>query len=67
MTNKYCPICGRENKCMMTEEGEASNHCWCTVENFPKEIFEVVPEEYLYKHCICKNCLDKFKASHQVG
>lgn len=57
MANKYCPICGEENKCM-AESGEG---CWCVQESFPKEILELVPEESKNKHCICKNCLSKYK------
>ncbi|WHY85823.1 cysteine-rich CWC family protein [Neobacillus novalis] len=59
MSNKNCPICGNENECM-TGAGELNN-CWCSNEEFPKGIFELVPVENRRKHCICKNCLNKFK------
>jgi hypothetical protein len=59
LSNKNCPICGKENECM-TGAGELNN-CWCSIEEFPNGIFELVPEESRRKHCICKNCLDKFK------
>jgi hypothetical protein len=45
----------------MSKTAEAG-HCWCNAEDFPKEIFELVPPESRKKHCICKKCLDKFKA-----
>ncbi|GHH98721.1 cysteine-rich CWC family protein [Neobacillus kokaensis] len=59
MANKYCPICGEKNKCMSgaVEHG----NCWCDAEVFPNEIFKLVPEESRRKHCICQNCLTKFK------
>ncbi|MEH7119136.1 cysteine-rich CWC family protein [Neobacillus vireti] len=59
LANKYCPLCGEENKCMTgsTEEGG----CWCTKPSFPNEIFELLPVESLRKHCICLQCLNKFK------
>ncbi|WP_147532865.1 cysteine-rich CWC family protein [Bacillus marasmi] len=59
MANKFCPICGEENKC----EAGAGEHgsCWCNKETFPKGVFELVPEESRNKHCICKSCLSKYK------
>ncbi|MDA3129211.1 cysteine-rich CWC family protein [Aliibacillus thermotolerans] len=57
MANVICPICHHANHC---EAGE-NKQCWCTEEEFPKKIFDLVPEESLYKHCICKNCLTEFK------
>ncbi|QGQ48688.1 cysteine-rich CWC family protein [Metabacillus sediminilitoris] len=49
-----CPICSKGNNC-------GYHSCWCTKEYFPKEIFELVPDNQLRKSCICKECLDKFK------
>lgn len=63
MANKYCPLCGEENKCMAgkVEHG----NCWCDQEGgFPKGIFELVPPESGGKHCICKNCVDKYREEH---
>ncbi|MED3564439.1 cysteine-rich CWC family protein [Bacillus xiapuensis] len=63
MANKYCPICGEENKCM--GGSGARGGCWCDKEVFPNEIFALVPEESIRKHCICKNCLDQYKEEHK--
>ncbi|MBS4172894.1 cysteine-rich CWC family protein [Bacillus sp. FJAT-49736] len=57
-----CPLCGNGNRCCNSKNSSSST-CWCTVEEFPNEIFELVPEEYLRKTCICKSCLEKFKES----
>ncbi|NRD80121.1 cysteine-rich CWC family protein [Bacillus sp. BRMEA1] len=62
MTNKYCPICEKENECM-SGAGEHGN-CWCDKEEFPVEIFDLVPVESRRKHCICKSCLMKFKENN---
>ncbi len=64
MANKYCPICGEENKCRVSagEQGD----CWCNAEKFPVEIFELVPPESRRKHCICKKCLTKFKEEQKM-
>ncbi|MEH7355768.1 cysteine-rich CWC family protein [Neobacillus drentensis] len=64
MTNKYCPICGKENECMISD-GEHGN-CWCEKEEFPKEIFELVPVESRRKHCICKECLNKYREDKKI-
>lgn len=44
----------------MSGSGEHGN-CWCDREEFPREIFEIVPDESIRKHCICQSCLRKFK------
>ncbi|MFJ8236134.1 cysteine-rich CWC family protein [Ureibacillus sp. NPDC094379] len=64
MTNKYCPICNKENECM-TGAGEHGN-CWCDIEEFPNGIFELVPVESRRKHCICKKCLNKYMEEQKV-
>jgi hypothetical protein len=64
LANKYCPLCGEENKCMggSTEEGD----CWCNKQSFPNEIFDLLPVESLRKHCICLQCLKKFKEEMEL-
>jgi hypothetical protein len=64
LTNKYCPICGEENECM-AGAGEHGS-CWCDKEEFPNEIFELVPLESRRKHCICKKCLNKYKEEQKI-
>lgn len=58
---KNCPICGKDNRCGNVKD-PASQSCWCAKEVFPQGIFELVPAELLNKSCICKSCLDRFKA-----
>ncbi|WP_255717160.1 cysteine-rich CWC family protein [Salipaludibacillus sp. CUR1] len=57
MANKYCPLCGEENKCMAREPGP----CWCNEVDFPAGIFELVPPESKRKHCICRKCVMAYK------
>jgi hypothetical protein len=64
LANKYCPICGEENECM-TGAGEHGS-CWCDTEEFPNEIFELVPVESRRKHCICKKCLNKYREENKI-
>lgn len=56
MANIYCPLCGEKNGCMAGE-----GYCWCTLEEFPREIFELIPVDSKNKHCICKKCLNEFR------
>lgn len=64
LENNYCPICGEENNCM-AKTAEHGN-CWCDHEGaFPNGILELVPEQSKRKHCICKNCLDKYREEHK--
>lgn len=64
MANKNCPICGEGNGCM-SSAGEHGN-CWCDMEEFPKEIFELVPVESIRIDCICKKCLIKFQEEQKI-
>ncbi len=40
--------------------------CWCFTEQFPNEIFELVPEESRRKRCICKKCLNKYREEQKI-
>ncbi|MCL6452706.1 MAG: cysteine-rich CWC family protein [Alicyclobacillus sp.] len=62
MATSTCPLCGNDNHCGNVA-GKPHGTCWCDEEFFPKEIFENVPLGGPQRSCICKNCLDKFKAN----
>jgi hypothetical protein len=44
----------------MAGTGE-ENHCWCMTAKIPKEILELVPQHLKGKHCICQNCVEKYR------
>ncbi|MDT8861223.1 cysteine-rich CWC family protein [Alkalihalobacillus sp. MEB130] len=52
--SKKCPICKSDNQCGLES-------CWCTNEYFPHEVFELIPNEFKGRSCICKPCLESFK------
>ncbi|WP_279326059.1 cysteine-rich CWC family protein [Bacillus sp. FJAT-47783] len=65
LENKYCPICGEENKCMAGTQEQWN--CWCGKQGtFPKGIFEFVPTESNGKHCICENCVNTFREQSNI-
>ncbi|MGE5703140.1 MAG: cysteine-rich CWC family protein [Clostridia bacterium] len=57
---QLCPICSTENRCGNLA-GIPEGSCWCSKEQFPAEIFALVPPEKLRKACICSNCLNKVR------
>lgn len=57
---KFCPICQADNRC--GNLSGSKEPCWCSKEFFPSDIFNLVPADQLRKACICKDCLEKFKA-----
>nr|WP_230414655.1 cysteine-rich CWC family protein [Paenibacillus allorhizosphaerae] len=61
-----CPLCGRDNDCGNVA-GKPHGTCWCSKQNFPKSIFELVKPEQLGKSCICKTCLERFKDRNGVA
>ncbi|PIC64306.1 hypothetical protein CSV79_07495 [Sporosarcina sp. P13] len=60
MMKDVCPICRGANQCGNGLPKEAGS-CWCTDKVFPDEVFREIPEEELYKHCICESCLERIK------
>ena len=55
-----CPICNRNNNCS-SFSADSTTQCWCAKENFPQEIFNLVPREQLRKSCICRSCFVEFE------
>jgi hypothetical protein len=58
-----CPLCGKDNNCGNLQ-GKPHGTCWCSRALFPKEIFDLLPQNRAGKSCICKSCLDQFKANN---
>lgn len=65
LKNDHCPLCGNDNRCCHSQDMKSLGTCWCTKEEFPKKIFDQVPPEYVRKLCICKDCVEAFKAKSE--
>ncbi|WP_282942123.1 cysteine-rich CWC family protein [Paenibacillus sp. RC67] len=52
-----CPFCGNENECSV-ETGD----CWCFHTKIPQELRDQIPDELRGKVCICRKCVEEFKA-----
>ena len=63
---KRCPLCGELNLCDMAarpaEQRDQPVPCWCTNVGVPPELREKIPAEARMKACICKKCIQAFKA-----
>lgn len=55
---KLCPLCGKPNKC----KAGTDEKCWCVDFEFPAELIEQVHEHLFRKACICRDCVENFKA-----
>lgn len=63
--NKYCSICGKDNKCVAGTKDSFT--CWCSkAGGFPEGIFKLVPEELRGKRCICENCLNEYREEGRI-
>ncbi|ARD47355.1 hypothetical protein SporoP37_03890 [Sporosarcina sp. P37] len=60
-----CPICQGNNDC--GSGFKETGTCWCTEKAFPQEVFRQIPEEYLYKNCICERCLHRITEMEQAS
>ena len=56
-----CPLCGEENRCAIA--AGSSEPCWCAGETFPVELLARVPAEAGPGRCVCRRCLEAFRAS----
>lgn len=57
------PLCGGSNNCKVSTSEPSS--CWCMEEIFSKTVLQLVPEERKGQ-CICKNCVDTYKANEKL-
>lgn len=57
INDKICPLCGSMNQC-----GVHSGDCWCFHTKVPSELRERIPVELRGKACICKTCVEQYKA-----
>ncbi len=66
---KRCPLCGALNQCTMAarpaDQRDKPVPCWCTNIGVPMELRERIPPELRMKACICKNCIEAFKAQQE--
>ncbi|WP_125660120.1 cysteine-rich CWC family protein [Paenibacillus baekrokdamisoli] len=53
-----CPLCGCVNQCSV-ESGD----CWCFHTTVPQELQDRVPAELRGRVCICRICVEEFKAN----
>ncbi|PJI07372.1 MULTISPECIES: cysteine-rich CWC family protein [Clostridium] len=60
-----CPICGKDNNCG-NRKGLPHGECWCSHIKVPQGLKDLVPEHLKMKACICKDCVDKYKAEHDL-
>jgi prepilin-type N-terminal cleavage/methylation domain-containing protein/prepilin-type processing-associated H-X9-DG protein len=67
MTQKFfnpaaCPLCGGANECQLCSPAAYKGQCWCAREEISAELLARVPENFRNRACICKNCVEKFRA-----
>jgi len=60
-----CPLCQRQNACVVIE-GKELKDCWCNHTTFPsKEVVEAGALDL--KACICQSCIAKLKEEAELG
>lgn len=58
-----CPLCGSPNACQICTSAAYKGPCWCMVTQIPDALLERVPAESRNQSCICRGCVEAFKAS----
>ncbi|MEH6626471.1 MAG: cysteine-rich CWC family protein [Motiliproteus sp.] len=61
-----CPLCGHENGCQNMPQNRGGD-CWCFIANIPKPLLEKVPESERRRSCICRHCVDAYKAEKGIS
>ena len=56
-----CPLCGKDNRCEMTQRNGNSQSCWCMNSEFafPDCLLNKVADAAKNKACICRECASK--------
>ena len=62
-----CPLCGGANECQLCSPAAHKGPCWCAQEDMPAEMLAQVPENLRNRACICKNCIQKFRAGKKIS
>ncbi|MDP8268867.1 MAG: cysteine-rich CWC family protein [Candidatus Tenebribacter davisii] len=57
IVEKICPICGKDNNCMV----QCEEPCWCLKIEIPQELINLIPADKKNKACICLKCIQDFK------
>ena len=60
-----CPICKKPNECQHHCGGPDENSCWCHRLNIPKSVSDFIPEKFVGKVCLCRQCLIKLGATER--
>jgi len=65
-TNHLCPLCGKENHCILAATAPATQQnketpCWCHNIDIPEALCEKIPAVQQMKTCICNRCVNRFK------
>lgn len=51
-----CPLCGRDNACVMTRGAADAAACWCGPITIPAATLSRIPAAALGKACVCPQC-----------
>jgi prepilin-type processing-associated H-X9-DG protein/prepilin-type N-terminal cleavage/methylation domain-containing protein len=62
-----CPLCGAANECQLCSPAAFKGRCWCAHEEIPAELLARVPENFRNRACICKNCVENFRAEKKIS
>jgi hypothetical protein len=58
-----CPLCGQPNDCQLCTTAAYKGPCWCEAADIPHELLARVPAELRNKACVCRACVNNFRAT----
>lgn len=62
-----CPLCGGGNECQLCSSAAYKGQCWCADEEVPAGLLARVPENFRHRACICRSCVEKFRAEKELA
>jgi len=62
-----CPLCGAANECQLCSPAASKGACWCARVEIPGALLARVPEAARNRACICRKCVDAFKAGGDLS
>jgi len=62
-----CPLCQDVNECLLCSPVAYKGQCWCRQEDIPAELLARVPEHLRNRACLCRSCVEKFRAEKSAA
>jgi hypothetical protein len=66
--DRKCPICGRENSCLIANGSLYRGQCWCETISVSERVLRYLAQERYEHACLCRRCFSALaRHANNVG